>query len=76
MRPFRNKGWPHYDNMQTILGEHSSAHGRHAFHPATAAPAPVDVDGIDGGLNALDIDIDPSGGSTSGVTHPINVPDM
>ncbi|KAG2122177.1 hypothetical protein BD769DRAFT_1389807 [Suillus cothurnatus] len=78
MRPFRNKGWPHYDNMQTILGEHSGARGRHAFHPATAAPAPVDVDGIDGGLDALDIDIDvdPSGGSTSGVTHPSDVPDM
>ncbi|KAG2141462.1 hypothetical protein BD769DRAFT_1662365 [Suillus cothurnatus] len=77
-KPFCNKGWLHYDNMQTILGEHSGAHGRHAFHPATAAPAPVDVDGIDGSLNALDIDIDvdPSGGSTSGVTHPSDVPDI
>ncbi|KAG2098543.1 hypothetical protein BD769DRAFT_1394376 [Suillus cothurnatus] len=75
---FHNKGWPHYDNMQTILGEHSGACGRHAFHPATAAPAPVDVDGIDGRLDALDIDIDidPSGGSTSGVTHPSDVLDM
>ncbi|KAG2072135.1 hypothetical protein BDR04DRAFT_1117185 [Suillus decipiens] len=70
--------WNTYIHPKTILGEHSGACGRHAFHPATAASAPVDVDGIDGGLDALDIDIDvdPSGGSTSGVTHPSDVLDM
>ncbi|KAG1868310.1 hypothetical protein DFJ58DRAFT_723564 [Suillus subalutaceus] len=76
MHPFRNKGWLLYDDMYTILGENSGACGRHAFHPATTAPASIDVDiddVLDGGLALLDVD----GGSTSaGAAGPSNVPDM
>ncbi|KAG1906310.1 uncharacterized protein F5891DRAFT_975719 [Suillus fuscotomentosus] len=64
MRPLRNKGWPPYDDMQAILGENSGAHGRHTFHPATTAPASISIDDVlddaDGGLNLLDMDVDPS----------------
>ncbi|KAG1800736.1 uncharacterized protein HD556DRAFT_1438735 [Suillus plorans] len=64
MRPLRNKGWPPYDDMQAILGENSGARGRHAFHPATTAPASISIDDVlddaDGGLNLLDMDVDPS----------------
>ncbi|KAG2079946.1 uncharacterized protein F5147DRAFT_661557 [Suillus discolor] len=59
----------------------SGAHGRHTFHPATTAPASINIDDVlddaDGGLNFPNMDVDPSRGSVStGVTHPSNVPDM
>lgn len=64
MCPLHNKGWPPYDDMQAILGENSGARGRHAFHPATTAPASISIDDVlddaDGGLNLLDMDVDPS----------------
>ena len=69
--------------MQTILGENSGARGRHSFHPATAAPASIDIDdvldGADGILDLLDMDVGPSGGSASVSTDaagPSDVPDM
>ncbi|KAG1901665.1 uncharacterized protein F5891DRAFT_1172444 [Suillus fuscotomentosus] len=69
MHPFCNKGWPPYNDMQAILGENSSAHGCHSFHPATAAPTFIAVDdvldGPDGALDLLNMDI---GGSVSGAT--------
>ncbi|KAG1901487.1 uncharacterized protein F5891DRAFT_1187336 [Suillus fuscotomentosus] len=67
MCPFRNKGWPPYNDMQAILGENSGARGHHSFHPATAAPASIAVDdvlnGPDGALDLLNMDV---GGSISG----------
>lgn len=76
MRPFRNKGWAPYDNMQIILGDNSGARGRHALHPATAAPPSVNtaddvLDVFDGGLDLLDMDVD-----TAGAAAPSDVPDM
>ncbi|KAG1881551.1 hypothetical protein C8R48DRAFT_766572 [Suillus tomentosus] len=69
MHPFRNKGWPLYNDMQAILGENNGAHGCHSFHPATAAPASIAVDdvlnGPDGALDLLNMDV---GGSVSGAT--------
>ncbi|KAG2356898.1 hypothetical protein BDR07DRAFT_1491307 [Suillus spraguei] len=62
--PFRNKGWPPYDNMQMILGDNSSTHGRSSLHPGTRGYAPsvntTDdmLDSIDGGLDLLDMDVD------------------
>ncbi|KAG1874754.1 hypothetical protein DFJ58DRAFT_721749 [Suillus subalutaceus] len=66
--------------LLTVFGIHmllqGGACGRHAFHPATTAPASIDVDiddVLDGGLALLDVD----GGSTSaGATGPSDVPDM
>ncbi|KAG1719998.1 hypothetical protein EDD22DRAFT_962965 [Suillus occidentalis] len=43
MRPFCNKGWEHYEKMQTIfpLG---GTRGRHVFHPGGAAPSITNPD--------------------------------
>ncbi|KAG1869433.1 hypothetical protein DFJ58DRAFT_855793 [Suillus subalutaceus] len=76
MRPFRNKGWARYDNMQLIIGDNSGARGRHALHPATAPPPSVNTaddvpDVFDGGLGLLDMDVD-----TAGAAAPSDVPDM
>jgi hypothetical protein len=76
MRPFRNKGWAPYDNMQMILGDNSGARGRHALHPATAPPPSVNttddvLDVFDGGLDLLDMDVD-----AAGAAAPSDVPDM
>ncbi|KAG1863544.1 hypothetical protein DFJ58DRAFT_724961 [Suillus subalutaceus] len=76
MRPFRNKGWARYDNMQLIVGDNSGARGRHALHPATAPPPSVNTaddvpDVFDGGLGLLDMDVD-----TAGAAAPSDVPDM
>ncbi|KAG2130979.1 uncharacterized protein EDB93DRAFT_1255635 [Suillus bovinus] len=49
MRPFRNKGWPLYNDMQAILGDNSDDV----------------LDGADRALDLLNIDVDPSGGSVS-----------
>lgn len=62
--------------MQIILGDNSGARGRHALHPATAAPPSVNtaddvLDVFDGGLNLLDMDVD-----TAGAAAPSDVPDM
>ncbi|KAG2056070.1 hypothetical protein BDR06DRAFT_970500 [Suillus hirtellus] len=57
MCPLYNKGWPPYDNMQAILGENSSARGRHAFYSTTTASTSISIDdvldGTDRGLNIL-----------------------
>ncbi|KAG2068236.1 hypothetical protein BDR04DRAFT_1158051 [Suillus decipiens] len=66
--PFCNKGWPPYDNMQMILGDNSSAHGRSSF--ATTDDV---LDSIDGGLGLLEMDVDIV---SAGVAYSNNVPDM
>ena len=44
MRPFKNKGFEHYDKITIILGD-STTHGGGAFHPGIAEPAVEDEDG-------------------------------
>ncbi|KAG2029554.1 hypothetical protein BDR03DRAFT_987677 [Suillus americanus] len=78
IRPFRNKGWPLYSNMQMILGDNSGTHGRNSLHPATAPPPSINttddvLDSIDGGLDLLDMDVDVV---SAGAAGPSDVPDM
>lgn len=78
IRPFRNKGWPPYSNMQMILGDNSGARGRNSLHPATAPPPSINttddvLDSIDGGLDLLDMDVDVI---SAGAAGPSDVPDM
>ena len=44
MRPFKNKGFEHYDKIAIILGD-STTHGGGAFHPGIAEPVVEDGDG-------------------------------
>ncbi|KAG2051894.1 hypothetical protein BDR06DRAFT_973455 [Suillus hirtellus] len=63
-KPLCNKGWLPYNDMQTILGENSGAYGRHTFHLITTASTSINIDDVlddtDGGLNLLNMDVDPS----------------
>lgn len=51
LRPYRNRGWEHYDKVQGIIPS-NCARGTHAFHPSlTKAPSLVD-DEDDEGVDA------------------------
>lgn len=56
MRPFKNKGFEHYDKIAIILGD-STTRGGGAFHPGIAEPVVEDEDedaeeeGEEGGTN-------------------------
>jgi hypothetical protein len=53
MKPFRNKGWNHYNLMQEILFS-TAARGSHAYRPALA-PATTPDESDDGKLSTIEV---------------------